>query len=199
MEEKKLTEHESLQIIQNMIEVAKQEHRESGAGWLIWGWLLFIASITSAILMYLNEGKYIAWVWTTMLITGMIIYVIARFMSSRVTGAKTYMGELLDKLGNGFFISLFIIIAASSISHSTFAFGYYYILYAFWMFIYGSALRFRPLIVGAFVNWAAALAIFIIDDFMYDMIVSAVAILVGYLIPGYILRAEFRRNAEIRI
>jgi hypothetical protein len=40
MEEQKITEHESLQLIQQMIRVAKEDHRENGDGWLIWGWLL---------------------------------------------------------------------------------------------------------------------------------------------------------------
>ncbi len=53
-----------------------------------------------------------------------------------------------------------------------------------------SAIRFKPLIVGAWVNWAAAIGIFIVDSFRYDMMISAVAVLVGYLIPGYMLRAE---------
>jgi hypothetical protein len=196
MEEKKITEVESLQIIQSMIQVAKEEHRESGAGWLIWGWLLFIASVVSAILMYIETERFIAWVWTGILVVGLIVYMIAHIMPLRKTKVKTYVGALLDKIGNGFFISLFIIIAASTISKAGFAFGYYYILYAFWMFIYGSALRFRPLIIGAYVNWAAALAIFLINDFMYDMIVSAIAILVGYLIPGYILRSEFNKKVK---
>jgi len=43
--DKPLSEQESLQIIQQMIQAAKQEQKDDGKGWIIWGWLLFLASI----------------------------------------------------------------------------------------------------------------------------------------------------------
>lgn len=45
------TQKESLALIEQMIGAARNEHRENGMGWLIWGWLLFIASIISAVFM----------------------------------------------------------------------------------------------------------------------------------------------------
>ena len=43
MEEKKLSEQESLQIIQEMIYTAKKEQKDNGMGWIVWGWMLFAA------------------------------------------------------------------------------------------------------------------------------------------------------------
>jgi Flp pilus assembly protein TadB len=194
MEEKKLSGEESLQLIQQMIQVAKDDHRENGDGWLIWGWLLFLASLSSVILSYTEARKYIGYVWTGMLVIGTIVYIAGRIQKKKKEKVQTYVQELLEKLGAGFFISLIVIIIASFQSKTFFTFGYYYVLYAFWMFIHGSAIRFRPLIIGAVVNWAAALAIFAIADFKYDMMISTVAILVGYLIPGYMLRADYRKK-----
>ena len=45
MEDKQLTEHESLQLIQQMIDTAKEEQKDDGKGWIIWGWLIFSASL----------------------------------------------------------------------------------------------------------------------------------------------------------
>lgn len=193
-QEKKMTELESFSIIQQMIQSAKEEHHENGSGWLIWGWLLFIASVTSVILAYMGARQYIGWVWTGSLGVGGIVYVLEHTLKPKNT-VKTYVQDLLGKIETGFFVSLFIIVAAGMLSKASFAFGYYYILYAFWMFIHGSAIKFKPLIVGAFVNWAAAIAIFLIIDFKYDMMVSAIAVLVGYLVPGYMLRAEYKRKS----
>ena len=195
MEDKKLTEEESLGLINQMIRAARDEHRENGEGWLIWGWLLFAASVLSVVFSFTNMHRYIGATWTSMLVIGLIIYLLGHVRKQRMKKVKTYVEDLLDKLGTAFFVSLFLIIAASSLGGSqNFGFGYYYILYAFWMYIHGTAIRFRPLIIGAMVNWAAALAIFLITDFAYDMIVSAVAVLVGYLIPGYMLNAEYKRT-----
>lgn len=195
MNEKELTKEESLTLIQQMIRVARDDHRENGEGWLIWGWLLFTASVLSFAFAALRIRGYIGFTWTAMLVVGLVIYVFGHVRKQRLKKVKTYLEDLLDKLGTAFFVSLFLMIAASSLGgDQNFGFGYYYILYAFWMYIHGSAIRFRPLLIGALVNWAAALAIFLITDFQYDMLVSAVAVLVGYLIPGYLLKAEYKRN-----
>ncbi|MDF2193117.1 hypothetical protein [Paraflavitalea sp. CAU 1676] len=196
MEEKKLSGEESLLLIQQMIKVARDEHQEKGDGWLIWGWLLFSATVGSIVLSYLKLGRYIGWVWLGMVAVGLIVYAIGHLQKKKKDTVQTYVQELLDKIEHGFFISLFSIIAAAYISESEFSFGYFYILYAFWMFIHGSAIRFKPLIVGAWVNWAAAIGIFIVDSFRYDMMIAAVAVLVGYLIPGYMLRAEHRKKMQ---
>jgi Flp pilus assembly protein TadB len=196
MEEKKLSGEESLQLIRQMIQVAKDDHHENGDGWLIWGWLLFLTSVSSVILSYIKMPHYIGWTWTGMLVLGLVIYTVGLLKKKRREKVQTYVQELLYKIGNGFFISLFALVAASYMSNNSFSFGYYYILYAFWMFIHGSAIRFRPLIIGAWVNWAAAIAIFLVRDFKYDMTISALAVLAGYLIPGYMLRADYRKKMK---
>ena len=40
------------------------------------------------------------------------------------------------------------------------------------------------------------MAIFLLADFGLIMIVSAVAVLFGYLVPGYILRTEYRKKVK---
>ncbi len=193
MEEKQLSNSESLALIGKMIQVAKEDHRYSGDGWLIWGWLLFVASVSSAIFAFTGLGRYVGWIWTATLPIVIILYLYEAISAKKKVTVKTYVQELLDKFGTGFFVSLFSMIAASMINiHQSFNFGYYYILYAFWMYIHGSAIRFKPLIIGAYVNWAAAIGIFLVKDFAIAMLISSVAILVGYLIPGYMLRSIYK-------
>lgn len=198
-EDDHITHAQSLGIIEQMIAAAKNEHREKGDGWLIWGWLLFIASLASALLVAADYNNFVSWVWTGMLITGLAIGFFVSKKTKKKDVVTTYIQDLLTKLGAGFFISLFVMIAASYITRSYYGFGYYYILYAFWMFIHGSAIHFRPLIFGAFINWAAALAIFFTrDNFLVAMIISSIAILAGYLIPGYMLRSQFKKSREAK-
>jgi hypothetical protein len=45
MEKEIFSEGQSLQLIQQMIETAKQEQKDDGYGWIIWDWLLFSASL----------------------------------------------------------------------------------------------------------------------------------------------------------
>jgi hypothetical protein len=50
------------------------------------------------------------------------------------------------------------------------------------------------LIIGAVVNWIAAISMFVIHDFKYDMMISAIAVIAGFLIPGYMLQARNRKK-----
>jgi hypothetical protein len=192
-----LSHEQSLGIIEQMIAAAKNEHQEKGDGWLIWGWLLFIASTSSAACMLLNKTSIIGAIWTGMLFIGLAVGFVLSLRRKRTGMVTTYVQELLRKLGTGFFVSLFVMIASAYILKSDVAFGYYYILYAFWMFIHGSAIRFRPLIVGAIINWIAALAIFYTsNNFLHTMIISSIAIFCGYLVPGYMLRRQYMKSSR---
>src|SRR5687767_7954385 len=80
-EDKDLTHAESLGLIEQMITAARNEHREKGDGWLIWGWLLFIASTSSAICIALEHGEFVGWIWTGMVIIG---FAIGFFLSTTI-------------------------------------------------------------------------------------------------------------------
>ncbi len=199
MEEKEISSADSLRLIQQMIGAARDEHHEKGDGWLLWGWLLFIASAGSVILSYLEQGQYISWVWNGLLILGPVLYLVVSLRKPKASYVKTYVQELLSKIEFAFFISLGVIVISTFLATRNYdAFGYFYMLYAFWMYIHGSALKFKPLIIGAVINWIAAIAIIAIDAFRYDMMVSTVAVLSGYLVPGYLLKAAYRKKQLVK-
>lgn len=189
-----LSHTESFAIIEQMINAARNDHQERGTGWLMWGWLLFGASFASALLKYWGKQSFVGPVWTGMLVLGLLLHFVSSMGKRKSTPVKTYTSELFQKLNTGFFLSLFALVAGSYISGSSFVFGYYYILYAFWMFIHGSVMRFTPLLIGALVNWAAAIVIFLVQDFFYIMIVSSIAVFAGYLVPGYMLRHQYNKK-----
>jgi heme/copper-type cytochrome/quinol oxidase subunit 4 len=133
-------------------------------------------------------------VWNSMGIAVILYLLYCLSIKKKTRKVKTYIQEMLEKFGVGFLLSIIVTIIATVIKGDGFAFGYLYVLYAFWMFIHGSAIRFKPLIFGAAVNWAAAITIFIVKDFRYVMLISAVAIAIGYLIPGYLLRRQYKKS-----
>lgn len=197
--ESEFSHKESLTLIEQMITAAKDEHNERGEGWLIWGWILFVTSIASIILIYVDRREYINTMWLAVLPMGGLLYYLYNLRNRKRFLVKTYISRLLDKIETGFFISLVVLIMSGNIigiyhhQYAHYLFGYFYVLYAFWMFIHGSATRFTPLIFGAYFNWAAAIFIFFLNDFKYVMMVSALAILVGYIIPGYLLRNQDKK------
>ncbi len=199
-DEEEFSHNDSLQLIEQMITAAKDQHSERGEGWLLWGWLLFGASIASVLLIYTGLGEYVGWAWTAVLPLGLLSYFMPHLKNRKQKTVKTYVSGLLDRIEAGFFISLLVMIIGGNIigihqqQYGHYLFGYYYVLYAFWMYIHGSATRFKPLIIGAYFNWAAALLIFFLTGLEYIMMVSAAAVLAGYIIPGYIQRYQYNKS-----
>jgi hypothetical protein len=203
MAEKKLSDKESLLIIEQMIGRAKQEDRTSGMGWIIWGWLLFLASIAHFISIQAgrNYGNYI---WNGFTVGAVVLIFMSAFPKRRKGAVRTYTAEMVDKFGNAFFLSLLVMVLgniATKVNNTGANFGYLMLLYAFWMYIHGAAFRFRLLTAGAFINWAGAVVIFIWMKQLgsYVLLVHALCVLTGYIIPGYVAQRQFdnaAKNAE---
>jgi hypothetical protein len=196
MKEEQLTEQESLRIIQQMINTAKQEQRDNGKSWIVWGWLLFLASLFT----FLNEQQrwtspYFFWnVFGVCSIVLLVYQTVRYFMSRRTVRVRTYTEEILYKLNSGFFISLMLIIVAINVDiNPARGFGLLLGLYGFWILIYGTLLNFRPSVIGAYITWAFAFASLFVDSFATVMLLHAAAVLCGYVIPGHLANKEFNK------
>ena len=218
MEEKNLTEKESLQIIQQMIETAKHEQKDDGKGWIAWGWTLFAISI----LTYFNIqfGWFdVAFFWNAFgVMCGVyfLFYLLKTLFIRKAERVRTYTKDIFDKLNAGFFIFLILIIVSINVGVPPDK-GFMLLigLYGFFILIYGTALSFRPSIIGAYVSWAIAFAGLFIDRFIHPgplnilpediqrtiglerfqwvMLFHALAVLCGYIIPGHIAYKEFNK------
>ena len=197
MSEKKLTERESLQIIEQMILTAKQEQKDDGKTWIIWGWLLFFASgLTYFNIQYKWFDTFFFWNGFGIAAGLFLLYGVSRYLFfSKALKVKTYTSDLYKKLNIGFFIFLMLIIVSINKGVSPVkGFALLIALYGFWVLIYGTVLNFRPSIIGAFITMGIALcALFIEEDFQLVMILHSTAALVGYIIPGYIANREFNK------
>src|SRR5688572_13605742 len=98
MEEKQISGHESLLIIQQMINTAKKEQKDDGKSWIIWGWLLFVASIFTWINLY-TKWVSVFFFWTGVglitLLIGMIEVVRDNFFRKRKK-VRTYTKDLFE-------------------------------------------------------------------------------------------------------
>jgi len=197
-----ISEADQLELIHKMINSARDEHHENGLGWIVWGIILFVASLgTYFMLEYQLKGSF--WLWNIVLPIGLLLIFISviRRKKRQHHRSLSYAQELLERMGIGFFASLLAMIAGIN-AYFMFGngtgdiefWGFFYILYAFWMFIHGSALKFRPLIVGAILNWIAGICMFVIEDMKYEMLAGAIAILLGYLVPGYLLFIQSKKR-----
>ena len=198
MEEKDLSEQESLRIIEQMIQTAKQEQKDDGKGWITWGWLLFAASISTFLnLQFHWYSTWIFWnVFGGITLLFMLYAVIRGYVTRQTKRVKTYTKDLFDKLNIGFFIFLMIIILSINLGVGPVkGFALLIALYGFWILIYGAALNFKPSIIAAFITWSFAVAgLFVPEtDFKTIMLLHGGAVLCGYIIPGHIAYLQFSK------
>lgn len=196
MEEKQLTEQESLALIRQMIYTAKKEQKDDGKGWIIWGWMLFMASVLTVLnLQFHWFDTYFFWnVFGGITLAALLYRVLSFFLFKKSERVRTYTKDLFARLNAGFFISImFIIVAINTGIAPLTGFPLLINLYAFWILIYGSALSFKPSVIAAYIVWAIGFVALFVKVFDVVMLLHAAAVLAGYIIPGHIANKEFKK------
>ncbi len=190
--EQPLSNEKSLAIIHQMITQAKTNFTDNGLGWLLWGTLLFLASLSTYFFISTSaDNIWLGWNIFGVFTIVMLAYDIFRPKRKQV---RTYLDDLLRLVDIGFTITLFTVIFAINFAvNANSGFGFFLMIFAFQMLIKGGAVKSRSLMVGAAVNWAGAIAIFLNKEFKYDMLIMAAAVLIGYIIPGLLLWLQYRK------
>ncbi len=186
-EEKLLTGEESLRIITDMINKAKVNVRQSSFHLLFWGWLVLVISLSEYLLWNLTDfaNPWIVWYLT---IPGVFVSMIYGFINGRKAKVHTYADMIYMWTWMAFLFAalvLFIIIR-KDIQHVG---PFILTLAAMPTFISGCIIRYKPLILGGTSFWILAL----IGSFAGPSVAPLaipVAMLTGYLIPGYLLRKK---------
>ena len=65
-------------------------------------------------------------------------------------------------------------------------------VYGIWLFISGGAIKFKPLIAGGIVNWILCIVAFFVS-FEIQLLLLALAVLLGYIIPGHMLKSRYQK------
>lgn len=193
----KFTEQESLKVIQEMIENTKAKFRDNGFFFLLWGWLVLIASATNFILMNL-EYEY-AWLpWPVTMFGGGIVSGIAGYRLGKKATVKTFFDTAIVSLWFAFTITLFIILITAAVNKISWETSNILIiaLYGLGTFISGKMMKFTPLIIGGIFSWAIAVVGLFMPSY-YSLLLVAVSIVVAYLIPGYMLKSRAKNNAYV--
>ncbi len=189
MEEKVLTEKESLALITGMISRAKNHYHESGSSALLWGF----ANVICFVLAYLQEENWINLPFNPFLL--MIIAVILQiFFSWKERASKrtvTYKDETHLYVWIAFGISILILTVAGGFSEI----GYIVLplillLFGIPTFISGCIKKFNPLIFGGIVCWIlSAISFFFRQNEVFLFV--ATGAFFAWVIPGFILRKNF--------
>jgi hypothetical protein len=113
---------------------------------------------------------------------------------------RTYTDEIIGYIWLSFFIlmCLFGFLYARTFDaaeQSLFIYPAFLVLYGMPTFLSGIILKFRPLIIGGIFCWILSVgACFISSE--YHLLTLPAAMLVAWIIPGYLLRKKFKQSEE---
>ncbi|MEI9945671.1 MAG: hypothetical protein WDN26_15820 [Chitinophagaceae bacterium] len=189
MTEEKFSPQESLQLIRSMIDKTKQDISDNSIYFLVWGWLTFFACTGQFILKHIYNYPHHPVVWWVIVI-GVVFSVYQGMKEGKKIKVKSYVGDSMKYLWIGMGIAYFVLsMILTKTGWDKTVFPFFILLYGLGTFISGNIIQFRPLIIGGVIAFGLAVGAVHLD-YDYQMLCAAVAILVSYIIPAYMLRAR---------
>ena len=191
-----LSHLEGLEIIQSMINRAKDKFSENGHLYLLWGWVVFFCSITQFVLLSFTsfEKHYLVWMVCWLVFIYQIFYIAKRNKREQV---RTYTGDIIGYVWLAFVVAMFLMgflfgrILGDT--YSRMVIPGFLVLYGIPTFLSGAILRFRPLVIGGICCWIlSVLSVFVPEK--YQLLFLSAAMLVAWIIPGYLLRIKFKKT-----
>lgn len=183
--------HQSLDLIQSMINQAQGNLMKNSFYFILWGWAIFLANLGMYGLYKFSDFPYPYLVWLIAIPAWVITMVYGSRQGSQA-GKKTH----LDRINMWLWISFGLSIIPFIIFMQKIGFNVnpvVLVLTAIPTFLTGIMLKFRPLILGGISFYAFGIICFMVNP-LDQYLVGAVAIACGYLVPGYLLRATREKN-----
>ena len=191
MESEKFSPKESLLLIESMISKAKNRFTENGFLYLLWGWAVFACAIFHfvAIKFKLFKHPELVWMVTWAVVIFQVIYLVKAKKKEKV---KTYSDGIIDAIWICFGICMLVLtIVVGRFNLWMYLNSLVLLFYGIPTFLSGFVMRFTPLKLGGVACWLLAIASTFVEP-VYFLILIALAVLIAWIIPGYLLRKKFK-------
>ncbi len=213
MEEKQLSEQESLQLIQQMISRAKNNFVDTGIGPILWGSVISLCSIVQFLIIQFQwHLPFDIWL---LALAAIIPQILISVRERRERKAKGWDDDILGYVWLCFGVGVFIINFLNNVAADAFnpllsdyreitgkenipnfwSYGSSYLLfvYGYPTIVTGAARKFRLMTIGGIVCWVSALvSAFTVTKF--DFLLMAVSAALAWLIPGIVLRKKYLKG-----
>ena len=186
-EEQLMTGEESLAIITEMINKTRVSVTQASFHLLLWGWLIFVCSLSEFLLWRFTEWNSSWYVWF-LVVPGVLVSFIYGFSKGKKQRVYTYATSIYVWTWIAFFIAAVIFFVVFPVEIESVG-KYMLLMAAIPLFISGAVLKFRPMIWGAVAFWVLALAAHFGGSTVAGLAVP-LAMIIGYLLPGYLLRKK---------
>lgn len=186
-EEKLMTGEESLKVISAMINKTRMDLSQSVFHFLFWGWLLLACSLSEFILWKVTDWTNVWYIWF-FVIPGAFVSVIYGFVRGRKQRVYTYATSIYVWTWFSFLFASLVFFVVNADNYGSIT-KYMLLIVAMPTLISGTIIRFRPLIWGAASLWVLALVAHFGGETVSGLAMP-VAMITGFLIPGYLLKRQ---------
>lgn len=186
----------SLEVIQTMINTARNKFSENGHLYLLWGWVVLFCSLAQFILMnYVKyEHHYMVWMLTWLAFIYQLFYL---YRHKRQQKVRTYADSLIGFVWLVFVVLMFLFGfmfgRTAGGNYSMLITPIFLALYGMPTFLSGVILKFRPLVIGGAACWVLSIISTYIPE-QYQLPMLALAMIIAWIIPGYAFRAKYKKE-----
>ncbi len=209
-ENKPFTEKESLALITQMINKAKDSYHDTGVGAMMWGAVVAICALVK--LSEIHFGYRLPFDIYLLTLAAIIPQIFITIREKKERKVKSYDDAFMDYLWLGFGICIFLMIhvinllandlepwreayvqAGNTGGFSIFEYvsPLFLILYGMPTFVTGAACKFKPMLWGGLFCWAGSIAT-VYTNVKIDLLITAAAAILSWFIPGLIMEKEYR-------
>jgi uncharacterized protein with PQ loop repeat len=212
-DEQQLSQQESLRIITQMINKAKNSFHDTGIGPMLWGAVIvFCSLVTYARIHFGFKLPFDIWLLTLVAILPQIIIT---YREKKMRRARSYDDAAIDYIWLCFGISIFLVSHINAVFINQLAdifktyqaatgkwpdFGLWnyssslmLLLYGFPTVITGAIMKFKPMLWGGIACWICCITS-VYTSMKVDMLLTAFSAAVMWLIPGIILWRMYKQN-----
>lgn len=218
MDEKEMNEQESLRIIRQMINKAKNSFHDTGIGPILWGSVIAICSlVTWASIHYHFTLPFDIWLLT---LVAIIPQIVITTREKKMRRAKSYDDSAIDYIWLAFGVSIFLLTHINIVfinklaeifteyqaafgkrpnfNLSSFSSSLMLLLYGFPTVVTGAIMKFKPMLWGGIAGWLCCV-ISVYTHMQIDMLLTAFAAVVMWLVPGLILWRKYQRKKAAHV
>ncbi|WP_018615814.1 hypothetical protein [Segetibacter koreensis] len=190
--EKEFSPQESLQLITKMIENTKNSISDRSHYFLLWGWAVVIGCLTQYFLkVILNYPKhYYAWLVTPIAIA---LHFVLKYRDRKKDRVKTFINEANAYLWTSIGLSFFALGFVFAQIGWQYCYPFYILLYGIGTYISGRLLKFKPMIIGGLLCFVLMI-VCVYQPYDVQMLITAFAVVISYIIPGYLLRNQYKKT-----
>ena len=210
--EKQLTEKESLDLIAQMINKAKDACHDTGIAAIMWGSVIAICSLVKLSEIHFNYDLPFDIYWLTFIAVIPQIYFTIRGKKERKV--KAYGDAFIDYLWIGFGICIFLLVVisgsiynglqpvtqeyreltghASPFKYYEYQSALFLLLYGLPTFVTGVSMKFKPMFFGGLICWISCI-ITLYTTIKIDLLLVAISAISAWLIPGIIMEKDYQK------